>query len=177
MTAISCETLPFRTSDHWPLALTHENIFFAMRSSFSHTNWKAFEAILALLQTFWAEEQQRTAINEWYCQYVRFLTAVKNRLTKWKQKEKFRPPFPHHIIEELKEVRKIRSKYYHLRQRGIEFMQNFLVTMQQTHENKDEMFWGQKSKLQIRSLQIFSFQQNSRSQLQPPILNYTNIDF
>ena len=80
---ISCETVLFGSSDHWPLALTCENIFFNSKGSFPHTNWKAFEAILIFLQTFWVEEQKRTKINEWYCQYVRFLAAVKNRVITW----------------------------------------------------------------------------------------------
>ncbi len=113
MTAISCETIHVGTSDHWPLVLSCESISFDMKSTFAHTNWKAFEAMLALLQTFWIEEQKRTNLNEWYCQYVRFIAAIKNRVTKWKQKEKYRPTLPHHIIEKLKKLIKIRNKYYH----------------------------------------------------------------
>ncbi len=131
-----------------------------------------FEAILVILQTFWREEQKKTDINVWYCQYVRFLAAVKNRLTRWKQKEKYKPSLPSYIIEKLKEVRKIRNKYYHLRQRGIlneetrvhlrvmtrkikieigkykaTQWQNFLATIQQTHDNKDKMFWSYLSRI------------------------------
>ncbi|CAF4181734.1 unnamed protein product, partial [Rotaria magnacalcarata] len=166
MTTISCETLHLGTSDHWPIVLMCENIFFDMKGTFSHTNWRAFEAILVLLQTFWVEEQKRTTLDEWYCQYVRFIAAAKNGLTKWEQKEKYRPILPYHIIEKLKEARKIRNKYYHLRQRGIlceetrvllrvmsreikneigkykaAQWQEFLVKIQQTHEKKDKIFW------------------------------------
>ncbi|CAF1676583.1 unnamed protein product [Rotaria magnacalcarata] len=49
MTTISCETLHLGTSDHWPIVLMCENIFFDMKGTFSHTNWRAFEAILVLL--------------------------------------------------------------------------------------------------------------------------------
>ncbi|CAF2078904.1 unnamed protein product [Rotaria magnacalcarata] len=101
MTTISCETLHLGTSDHWPIVLMCENIFFDMKGTFSHTNWRAFEAILVLLRTFWVEEQKRTTLDEWYCQYVRFIAAAKNRLTKWEQKEKYRPILPYHIIEKL----------------------------------------------------------------------------
>ncbi|CAF4220794.1 unnamed protein product [Rotaria magnacalcarata] len=165
MTTISCETLHLGTSDHWPIVLICENIFFDMKGTFSHTNWRVFEAILVLLQTFWVEEQKRTTLDEWYCQYVRFIAAAKNRLTKWEQKEKYRPILPYHIIEKLKEARKIRNKYYHLRQRGVLCEETrvllrvmsreikneigkykaaqwpeFLVKIQQTHEKKDKMF-------------------------------------
>jgi hypothetical protein len=38
MTAISCETLHFDTSDHWSRALTYEKFFSDMRGTFSHRN-------------------------------------------------------------------------------------------------------------------------------------------
>lgn len=47
---ISTETLHVRTSDHWPTVLTCENVSFGMSNIFPHTNWKAFEAILVILQ-------------------------------------------------------------------------------------------------------------------------------
>lgn len=56
MTAVSCVILHFGSSNHCALALTCENIFFNMRGSFSHTNWKVFEVILVLFQTFLIEE-------------------------------------------------------------------------------------------------------------------------
>lgn len=96
---------------------------------------------------------------------MRFLASFKNRLTKWKQKEKFRSTLPYHIIKKLKEVRKIRNKYHHLRQTDIECeetrillrvlsrviknefgkykaaqWQNVLAATQQAHDNKDKMF-------------------------------------
>ena len=77
MTSISCETLHYGTSDHWPIVLMCENTFFDMKSTFSHTNWRAFEITLVLLQTFWIEERKRTTADESYCQYVRFIAAVK----------------------------------------------------------------------------------------------------
>ena len=139
ITNISCETLHFGSSDHWPLVLTCENISFDIRGSFSHTNWKAFEAILVLLQTFWIEEQKRSTSNEWYCQYVRFLVAVKNRLTKWKQKDKFRPTLPFNIIQKLKEIRKARNRYYHLRQKGISCEETRVLLRVLTREIKSEI--------------------------------------
>ena len=59
ITAISSETLHFGTSDHWPIVLSCENISFDKQQFFPHTNWKAFEAVLVLLQTFWIEEQKK----------------------------------------------------------------------------------------------------------------------
>jgi len=50
---------------------------------------------------------------------VRFLAAVKNRLKQWKKNKKFRPTLSHHTIEKVKEVRKIRNKYYHLCQKRL----------------------------------------------------------
>ncbi|CAF2035842.1 unnamed protein product [Rotaria magnacalcarata] len=58
MSTISSETLFFGTSDHWPIMLSCENIFFP------HTNWKAFEAVITLLQTFWMREQKKNSADE-----------------------------------------------------------------------------------------------------------------
>ncbi len=43
------------TSDHWPVVLSCENILFGPINIFPLINWKAFEAIIVLLQTFWLE--------------------------------------------------------------------------------------------------------------------------
>jgi len=56
---------------------------------FLHVSWKVFEAILTLLQEFSVKEQKiGMEADEWYLNYVRFLANLKNRLTKWKEKEK-----------------------------------------------------------------------------------------
>ena len=172
MTAISGETLHFGTSDHWPVVLTCNNIFFDINSSFMYTNWKAFEAILVLLQGFWLKEQDRGNMQEWYSQYVRFLAALKNRVSRRQRTEKYRPALPDYIVQRLKEVRKLRNKYYHHRQQGKECeetrillrtlarevqreigkykatqWQSFLSTVQRSHDNKDKMFWSYLSRI------------------------------
>lgn len=172
ITNISCETIHFGSSDHRPLVLTCENIFFGSKDVFSYTNWRVYEAILVMLQSFWVEEQKKTKINEWYSQYVRFLSAVKNRLTKWEEKEKFKPSLPQCILDKLKEIRKIRNRYYHLRQKGSVYeesrvllrsmtrevkheiskykaaqWQSFLSTIQQSYDNKDKIFWSYQSRI------------------------------
>ena len=84
------ETLNTGTSDHWPVMITCENVCFDKNRMFPFVNWKVFEAILALLQEFWWKQQGiGMQADEWYMNYVRFLAALKNRLTKWKEKEKF----------------------------------------------------------------------------------------
>ncbi|CAF4993517.1 unnamed protein product, partial [Rotaria magnacalcarata] len=98
------ETLKMGTSDHWPLLITCENVGFDKNKMFPHVNWKAYEAILTLLQDFWTNEQNRgMQADEWYMNYVRFLAALKVRLTQWKEKEKFRPSLPPYLIQKLKE--------------------------------------------------------------------------
>ena len=69
-------------------------------------NWKKYEVILTLLQKFWLEENRRSGyIDEWYVNYVGFLGTLKNRLTKWEEKEKFRPSLPPYLIQKLKETK------------------------------------------------------------------------
>ncbi|CAF3826781.1 unnamed protein product [Rotaria sp. Silwood1] len=65
MSAISSESLCLGTSAHWPIVLSCENVSFDTNSFFPHTNWKAFEAVLTLLQTFWMEEQKKNSADEW----------------------------------------------------------------------------------------------------------------
>jgi hypothetical protein len=52
---------------------------------------------------------------DWYRDYIRFLAALKNRLTIWHEKEKWKPALPSHILEKLKEVRKVKNRFYHKR--------------------------------------------------------------
>ncbi|CAF4913904.1 unnamed protein product, partial [Rotaria socialis] len=106
-------TLKMGTSDHWPIMITCDNLVFDKNSIFPHIHWKAYEAILTLLQEFWQKEQIRgMPVDDWYMNYVRFLAALKNRLTQWKGKEKFRPALPHYLIQKLQEVKRVRNKYY-----------------------------------------------------------------
>jgi hypothetical protein len=103
---------------------------------------------------------------------VRFLAALKNRLTKWKEKEKFRPALPPYLIQKLREVKKVRNKYYRekklcnsneetrvllrvlTREVKIEIAkyksnkwQEFLSKIQETHDNKEGAFWLYLSRL------------------------------
>jgi hypothetical protein len=120
-----------------------------------------------LLQEFWIKEQDRERqVDEWYVKYVRFLAALKNRLTKWKEKEKFRPALPSYLIQKLREVKKVRNKYYREKKlcntnegtrillrvltREVKFeiakyksnkWQEFLLKIQETHDNKEGAFW------------------------------------
>jgi len=178
---ISSETLHFGTSDHWPTLLSCENVSFDTTNVFPHTNWKVYEAVLVLLQTFWTEEQKKKSADEWYKEYIRFIAAVKNRVTHWKEKEKYRPTLPSGIVEKLKEIRKVRNKYYHLRQKGIpceetrvllrvltreskvmigkykaDRWQSFLSDIQVTHDNMDKAFWTHMSRIyKSRSLPFY----------------------
>ena len=49
---------------------------------------------------------------------MRFLAALKNRLTRWKEKEKFRPALPPYVIQRLKEMKRMRNEYYHGKRLG-----------------------------------------------------------
>ena len=52
-------------------------------------NWKAYEAILTLVQEFWLREQKiGMQADEWYMNYVRFLAALKKQTYKMERKRK-----------------------------------------------------------------------------------------
>ncbi|CAF4474316.1 unnamed protein product [Rotaria magnacalcarata] len=74
------ETLKMGTSDHWPIMITCENLVFDKNSIFPHVHWKAYEAILTLLQSFWQKEQTRAMpMDDWCMNYVRFLVALEKQ--------------------------------------------------------------------------------------------------
>ena len=106
---INAETMLFGTSDHWPIGMICESIGYEIRNFFPRVRWHIFEELLALLQDFWIKEQTITSVNEWYNNYTRFLVALKNRVTVWKKKEKYRPSLPSLIIDKLKKLRRIRN--------------------------------------------------------------------
>ena len=81
------ETLRIGTSDHWPIKITCKNTGIAESKYFPHVHWKAFRATLTLIHEFWIKEPEgERQVDEWYINYVCFLAALKNRLTKWKEK-------------------------------------------------------------------------------------------
>ncbi|CAM4975916.1 unnamed protein product [Rotaria socialis] len=114
------ETIAFGTSDHWPIIYTSNTISYHTHSSFPHTSWKEYEVLLCLLQDFWFDLQKSITLDDWYKLYIRFLGAAKNRVTTWKNKEKFRPALPEFIRNKLKELRKVRNNYYRKRRYDID---------------------------------------------------------
>ena len=104
-------------TSHWPIVMTCESIGHEIRNFFPCVRWHIFEGMLAL-QDFWIKEQTITSSNEWYNNYTRFLVALKNRVTVWKKKEKYRPSLPPLIIDKLKKLRRIRNKHYRERKRS-----------------------------------------------------------
>ena len=167
------ETLRMGTSDHWPVMITCVKVGFDSNTMFSYVNWKLYEVILTLLQKFWMDEHRRSRdIDEWYVNYVRFLDALKNRLTKWKDKEKFLPALPPFLIQKLEETKRVRNKYYRggkvcnakeetrallrilTRETKTEIArykasrwQEFLAKVQVTHDNTDRAFWSYLSRV------------------------------
>ncbi|CAF4646777.1 unnamed protein product, partial [Didymodactylos carnosus] len=106
------ETLDFGTSDHWPNVYSTDAICFQALVCFPHVYWKEYETLLYLLQDFWLDRQKEVSSDEWYKDYIRFLSALKSRVTQWKDKEKYRPSLPSHILIKLKELRVVRNMYY-----------------------------------------------------------------
>ncbi|CAF1944486.1 unnamed protein product, partial [Rotaria magnacalcarata] len=114
------ETLTFGTSDHWPILYTSNSVCYHIHSSFPITKWKEYEIILCLCQEFWLKLQELISLDDWYNKYIKFLSALKCRVTTWKDKEKFRPALPESILIKLKYLRKIRNNYYRKRRYDLE---------------------------------------------------------
>jgi endonuclease/exonuclease/phosphatase (EEP) superfamily protein YafD len=167
------ETIFYGTSDHWPTVLSSQSVGFMSNGFFPLIDWTIYQTILVLLEDFWMNEQKKGTIDHWYQSYIRFLAALKCRLTRWKEKEKYRPSLPAYIVERLREVRQVRNKYYRERKTtgvGNEDLRvllrnmtrevrneiynyrsarwsSFLSTIQGVHDKQESSFWSHLSKI------------------------------
>lgn len=109
---ITGETLDVGSSDHRPLLYKSEFIRIETINSFEIVKWNHYEIVLGLLQEFWIEQARIMQSTEWYKYYSRFLAALKNRLTSWVEKDKWKPALPSAILEQLRVVRRIKNRLY-----------------------------------------------------------------
>lgn len=173
LTGVTNETIFYGTSDHWPTVLSSQTVGHLTHGVFPQVDWTAFETILVLLEDFWTAEQKKATIDRWYSEYVRFLAALKSRLTRWVESEKYRPSLPPSLIARLREVKRIRNAYYRERKKkgvGDEELRvllrnvtretqceifkykesrwlSFLHTIQTSYDNQEKAFWKHLSRL------------------------------
>lgn len=125
---------------------------------------------------------------------MRFLAALKRRLTQWKEREKFRPALPAYLLHKLKEVKTVRNQYYRQRKTGIEKeesrvllrvltreakievakyksdkWQEFLANIQQKHDEKERVFWAYLSRVYKRKVPPLSKLNDGRKVLRKDI--------
>ncbi|CAM4765951.1 unnamed protein product [Rotaria magnacalcarata] len=168
------ETLNTGTRDHWPIVMKSDRIGFRTDGNFPVVNWTVFQIVLALLQDFWTKESEIQDAENWYLNYTRFLSALKNRVTKWSNRNRYRPSLPPYIVGMLKQVRRVRNKYYRERKTnfGVEVERTrlllrtltkqvknevynykserwnaFLSTIQESHDRNGKHFWSHLSKI------------------------------
>ena len=164
---ITGETLDFGTSDHWPLVYRSECICLEASSKFEVVRWKQYELILCLLQDFWFEQSALSQPSEWYRSYIRFLNALKNRLTSWLEKEKWRPALPPEIREKLKIISKLKKRMHRKQREEDRFMfrhfsrevrkeigeykssrwNSFLQSVQENNRTNQAVFWKHLSNI------------------------------
>jgi hypothetical protein len=117
---------------------------------------------------------ERQDKDNWLSNYARFLAALKNRVTRWKSRDKYRPSLPPYIIDMLKEFRQVRNKYHRERNsnRGVsdgktrillttmtryvkskiskyksERWSKFLFAIQETHDRQGNAFCSHLSRI------------------------------
>ncbi|CAF3332049.1 unnamed protein product [Rotaria socialis] len=103
------ETLNIGTSDHWPIVMKSDRIGFQTDGNFLVVNWTVFQIVLTLLQDFWTKESEIQDAENWYLNYTRFLSALKNRVTNWSNRNRYRPSLPPYIVGMLKQKLKAGS--------------------------------------------------------------------
>jgi hypothetical protein len=158
---ITGETLEFGTSDHWPLVYKSKFILFESSNKFPVVKWKIYELLLCLLQEYWLKQSEYKDSIEWYREYIRFLAALKNRLTTWLDKKKWKPTLPQEILDKIRAIKTIRNRFLHnhyeedrllLRQKTREIRKeiniyrsnrwnNFLSSIQVSQEKSNNTFW------------------------------------
>ncbi|CAM4937220.1 unnamed protein product [Rotaria socialis] len=135
---------------------------------------------------------------EWYKNYTRFLTALKNRLTKWQEISKWKPTLPPYILEKLNQLHKIRNRYYKYRQENdrtclrqmtkhvrTEILiyrsskwNDFLENIQQNHGRSDSTFWKHLSRiyrpksLPFRKLRVNGIEITSQQEITKELHEY-----
>mgnify|MGYP001151580594 FL=1 len=164
---ITGETMKIGSSDHWPLLYKSELLLIDNTNKFPVTDWKTYELFLCLVQEFWSNQLYLNEALNWYKMYIRFLAALKNKLTSWKDKEKWRPALPQEILSKLKDLRKTKNRFQHqhreedrieLRQKERivrneigEYRSNkwneFLTTIQNNHQKASTIFWKNVSRI------------------------------
>lgn len=164
---ITGTTLDYGTSDHWPLLYQSDFIFFQTITKFPIIHWKLYEITLCLLQDYWSKQIEYATQLEWYKQYVRFLAALKNRLTAWKEKEKWKPSLPHDILKKLKEIKLVKTFYYQHRYEETRIIlrvktreikkeisehrsarwSDFLSSVQNYYDKSSNLFWKHMSRI------------------------------
>lgn len=107
---VSGETLEFGCSDHWPIVYKSESIRLDTISRFEVVKWKLYELTLCLLQDYWTKQHSLSEASEWYRNYIRFLNALKIRLTVWQEIKRWRPALPQEILDKFKIIRKLKKR-------------------------------------------------------------------
>ena len=189
LSGVQSETLLYGTSDHWPTLSSSTSVSFTTSGFFPHIDWTSYQTILELLGDFWSREQKKQSYDQWYQSYIRFLAALKSRLTLWKEKGNYRPSLPPGIIEQLRETRRVRNLYYRERKKtgvGKESLRillrtmsrdvrreiykyrtarwdSFLSTIEGNHEKQKKAFWAYLSRIyKAKKLPFSKLEVNTR---------------
>ncbi|CAF1618731.1 unnamed protein product [Didymodactylos carnosus] len=56
---------------------------------------------------FWKDKQNEQTAMDWYELYIKFLSALKSKLTKYITRDKYKSALPQYILGKLKYIRKV----------------------------------------------------------------------
>ncbi|CAF3448489.1 unnamed protein product [Rotaria socialis] len=82
------ETLNTGTRDHWSIVMKSDRIGLQTNGNGPVADWTVFQIVLTLMKYFWIKESEIQDAENWYLNCTRFLVALKNRVTKWRNRNR-----------------------------------------------------------------------------------------
>ncbi|CAF3241985.1 unnamed protein product [Rotaria socialis] len=110
ITGWNCEVLEVGTSDHYPIIYTSP-FSVNKNSSFRKTNWSIFSFLLKCLFKYFNCLVYNIDHDAFFELFSNFLSGLWDRCSIYESVEKYRPPWPQHLILLAKTVNKHKRKY------------------------------------------------------------------
>jgi len=106
----NAEVLDEATSDHRPILF--KSPYCADEGSFfRRTNWNIFSFFLTVVFEYWNTLVYNLDVNSFIELFSLFLSALWDRCSFYDKVDKFRPPWPPHLVLLAREVNKCRRRY------------------------------------------------------------------
>lgn len=104
------EVVDIGTSDHYPI-LFSSPFSTEKQLIFRKTNWTIFTFFLTCSYQYWNAFVYNIDAQEFFTLFSKFLKALWDRVSTYEMVQKYRPPWPEHLVVLAKQVNNMRRKY------------------------------------------------------------------